>query len=804
MRLLAPPSVSRLIFGTALLLLATAGAVRAQTFSWTRQYVGVALTLNSIAYSPERGERLAIGTSGALVTSRDAVTWTRGNAGTTTTLNGVAWGSGQYVAVGAGGLIRTSPDGVTWTTRTSETTNNLAAVAWISPSTTGAGQWIAVGANGTIRTSPDGVTWTARTSGVENMNPAIGLRGITWANPQNTATGIALAVGDRGATLTSSDGITWTVRNPGGAISWGGVVWTGTQAVAVGNSGAIWTSTNTTNWTSRSIVNPITFSFIVWAPGTGGGRYIAGGADTEILATSTDNAVTWVDVNPFPSNKPVVKGSVWDGSRFIVLESNGKLVVSHDGVLPGTPVPKSPADSTVVLSLTPSLAWKGLSGIGTYHVQVSTSSTFSSAALNDTAVTDTSRLSSSLIENTGYYWRVRARNVAGYGPWSTPRAFRTQQNPPPQAFPSLPAQNATGVPAFGQFTFGGLGTATGYTLQVALDSGFSAPILNDSAITGTSRPYGPLSYATTYYWRVRGYNGAGNGPWSAIRSFTTEAAPTGVPPAPVLAAPVPFSNGVSLSPTFGWNAASGALSYQIQGSTVATFASKAFEDSLLTKTGFSGVALTGSTTYYWRVRARNGFGYGPWSEVSAFSTLVSKPDAPALISPANFTTEVAYPLSLTWGAVTGSTTYHVQLSLAPDFGTFLFLDSGLTGASALTGYLLPSTPYYWRVRAKNSAGVSEWSTIRRFTTGAGVALAPGLEPSRRFQVSADRVAFHLARRERVRISLFDARGENKMELTNGLLDAGRQEIRIPSSASGGLRFLVFRTGHDRETVLLAP
>ncbi|KOX88937.1 hypothetical protein BVI061214_02360 [Thermus aquaticus] len=111
-------------------------------------------------------------------------TWTLRNPGNT--LFGVTYGKGLFVAVGAKGTILTSRDGVSWTLRNSGTSRDLFGVAY------GNGRFVVVGEDGTILTSPDGVSWTARTSGTSKL-----LNGVTYGN------GTFVAVGDYGTILTS-------------------------------------------------------------------------------------------------------------------------------------------------------------------------------------------------------------------------------------------------------------------------------------------------------------------------------------------------------------------------------------------------------------------------------------------------------------------------------------------------------------------------------------------------------------------------------------------------------------------------
>ena len=99
---------------------------------------------------------------------------------------------GQFVAVGEGGTILTSPDGTAWTKRTSGNSLWLVGVGF------GNGLFVVVGDLGTILTSPDGITWTTRRSGGVRINA------VAYGN------GTFLAVDDNGFRWLSSDGLTWS------------------------------------------------------------------------------------------------------------------------------------------------------------------------------------------------------------------------------------------------------------------------------------------------------------------------------------------------------------------------------------------------------------------------------------------------------------------------------------------------------------------------------------------------------------------------------------------------------------------
>ncbi len=95
------------------------------------------------------------------------------------------------------------------------------------------------------------------------------------------------------------------------------------------------------------------------------------------------------------------------------------------------------------------------------------------------------------------------------------------------------------------------------------------------------------------------------------------------------------------------------------------------------------------------------------------------PGAPSLLSPANAISNVETSTTLRWAPSVATTSYRVQVGLDAGFTSVVVDDSTVTDTlKALTG-LSFETVYYWRVRSKNSAGVSAFSPAWSFTTSAG-------------------------------------------------------------------------------------
>ncbi|MCK8604329.1 CAP domain-containing protein [Desulfoferrobacter suflitae] len=262
------------------------------------------------------------------------------------------------------------------------------------------------------------------------------------------------------------------------------------------------------------------------------------------------------------------------------------------------------------------------------------------------------------------------------------------------------------------------GSPTQYQLQVSTSSSFSSTVYDSSAITDTSWTLsGFPNTGTTYYWRVRAYNSSGWGPWSGTRSFINGSS-TSVPGAPSLSSPANGATVSTTSITFSWTTPTGSpTQYQLQVSTSSSFSSTLYDSSTITVTSWtlSGFPNTG-TTYYWRVRAYNSSGWGPWSGTSSFVN-GTVPAAPTLVSPANHAVLSDPSVTFTWNACAYATKYWLAVSTSSTFAEDTRLYYGNVGNVTAYTLKLPEDgkTYYWMVTAGNNAGWGPWSYYRTLT-----------------------------------------------------------------------------------------
>ncbi len=86
---------------------------------------------------------------------------------------------------------------------------------------------------------------------------------------------------------------------------------------------------------------------------------------------------------------------------------------------------------------------------------------------------------------------------------------------------TAPGNGATGVLPNPTFTWAANPAATGYTIELATDSGFTTIVATGTPVTNSWTPATSLGSMTTYYWRVKASNLCGSSVTSSVFSFTT-------------------------------------------------------------------------------------------------------------------------------------------------------------------------------------------------------------------------------------------------------------------------------------------
>lgn len=220
---------------------------------------------------------------------------------------------------------------------------------------------------------------------------------------------------------------------------------------------------------------------------------------------------------------PVLQPHYWK----VAANNDGGSTVSSTylftrNILPAQTTLVSPGNSAVHQPVNISLVWNAVYLAERYQLQLSTDSSFAAFTVNDSIITDTTRLITGLQNDKNYYWRVRAANVIGNGEWSARYMFKTIVPNPLVPVLVTPGNGAVNTPVSFIIRWRKDRYTETYHLQIAKDSLFTQFHINDSLVTDTVRLLQNLVDGKSYYWRVSGKNIAGVSQFSEQWKFTTK------------------------------------------------------------------------------------------------------------------------------------------------------------------------------------------------------------------------------------------------------------------------------------------
>jgi hypothetical protein len=280
-----------------------------------------------------------------------------------------------------------------------------------------------------------------------------------------------------------------------------------------------------------------------------------------------------------------------------------------------------------------------------------------------------------------------------------------------------PASVVGGTPATGTVTLGAPAPPTG----VAVNLGSNQP-LTASVPPSVTIPGG----ATSATFEVRTFPSFTNTvQLSAALDNTFQFTAITVNPSP----PSASLSAVSVSPASvtGGNSSTGTLTLSAAAPNGGATVSLSDNSSAVTTPGTVTVPA-GSTSVDFAVTtssvtaSTSASVSAVYAGVTRTTTLTVNPSttlpAPSLVSPANGAAGVAQPVRLDWNNVANAVSYEVQVDNTSTISA-PFLANPMVNVSDVTVDGLPAQPVWWRVRARNAAGVfGPFSPTRRFTPSA--------------------------------------------------------------------------------------
>ena len=182
---------------------------------------------------------------------------------------------------------------------------------------------------------------------------------------------------------------------------------------------------------------------------------------------------------------------------------------------------------------------------------------------------------------------------------------------------------------------------------------------------------------------------------------------------PVPATPTGLSATAGVgSISLSWAATTNATAYTLKRSTTGTAGSFALLASP-TGTNYVDGGLAGNTRYYYTVSAKNDSGESAASDPVSASTPVGPPAAPAPTATAGNAT-----VTLNWATVAGAASYEVSRATSAT-GSYTSLASGLTVLTYADSGLTNGSTYFYKVGARNTAGVTLSDPVSATPSGGG-------------------------------------------------------------------------------------
>jgi hypothetical protein len=390
-------------------------------------------------------------------------------------------------------------------------------------------------------------------------------------------------------------------------------------------------------------------------------------------------------------------------------------------------------------------------------------------------------------ETTSYWWAVIPAagangDIAPTPPTANaPRHF-VKQSTRPAAMPDSPVGGAV-VKRPPTFHWSPTLGARSYTLQVAQDRSFGAPLMSVVTDSSSYTAVAPLPADTALFWRVRANDELGTGlSWSSTQEFSRALS------VPALASDNPTAG--ETIPLLSWSAVEGAGSYDMHVEQ----ADGTKRDFTLRSTAFSPVIFYGTGVWHWQVRANFKFGTtsysSGYSEPQEFSRRIATPTGLK-------TTRTGRRALLSWTATEMARRYRIQVSASDSFSKILeqSTTSNTNYAPRMVNPVFRSNaPLYWRVATIDEGNnLGGWATtsLRKPKT-LRILLSGPARMGHRGPVRVTVTDSRGRRLSRIRITVKGAGVKAKPRRTNR---RGQTVFRIRPRTKGSLRFRADARGY---------
>jgi hypothetical protein len=268
---------------------------------------------------------VAVGYNGAIITSKNGVTWDNQTSGTTEHLYKIRYLNSKLYATGANGKLLSSQNGTTWSSVNVLNTNSYLQDIFYKNNL-----YVLVGGADSnssnyslIFYSADAINWTKVTTTTQReltsvTYDTINNRFITVAGGGSSTTGNSIG--------NSQDGITWAFSGTNFSQNKPiySVINDGSKIISVGSDGLILSSSDMFNWSQSTSVTNAQLKDLIFVNSK---YYSVGRAPGTVL--SSNDATNWVV--EIQSGIEDLYGITYGESKYIAVGNKGEIISSSDG-----------------------------------------------------------------------------------------------------------------------------------------------------------------------------------------------------------------------------------------------------------------------------------------------------------------------------------------------------------------------------------------------------------------------------------------------------------------------------------------